>query len=273
MQARASTCTRQQRDCAHCHRSTDGKLGGDLWVDDPNVGKIWTANITQHPTAGIKNYSEGELAYLLRTGIKRDGHFAGPWMTFPLMSDEDVASVITFLRSDAPEVQPSEVRQPPQDLTFLGKMVLKLFLKPTMEYPKQPIVAPPPSDKVAYGRYLATGVWECYRCHSANFETNNDLEPEKSVGFFGGGNHIADKENKPVNSANITLDRETGIGTWTEAQFSDAVRFGKRPDGKPLSHLMPPMTMLRDDEVSAIWAYLGTVPHIKNSVQRNTANH
>lgn len=256
-------------DCMHCHRSNDGKLGGDLWMNDPQFGKMWTANITQHPTAGIKNYSDGELAYLLRTGIKRDGHFAGPWMTFPLMSDEDVASVIAFLRSDAPEVQPSENRQPSAELTFLGKMVIKMFIKPTLEYPKQPIVAPSPSDKVAYGRYLATGVWECYRCHSASFETNNDIEPEKSVGYFGGGNPIGDKENKPVNSANITPDRETGIGTWTETQFSDAARFGKRPDGKALSHLMPPMTMLRDDEVSAIWAYLQTVPPLKNMVERN----
>ena len=255
-------------NCAHCHRSTDGKLGGDLLSNDAQFGKMWTANITQHPTAGIKNYSDGELAYLLRTGIKRDGHFAGPWMTFPLMSDEDLASVITFLRSDAPEVQPSENRQPPAELTFLGKMILKLFIKPTLEYPKQPIVAPPPSDKVAYGRYLATGVLECSRCHSASFETNNDLEPEKSVGYFGGGNPVADGENKPVNSANITPDRETGIGAWTEAQFADAVRFGKRPDGKALSHLMPPMSMLRDDEVSAIWAYLQTVPPLKNVVQR-----
>ncbi len=257
-------------ECIHCHRSTDGKLGGDLWANTPEIGKLWSANITQHPTAGIKDYTDGELAYLMRTGIKRDGHFAGPWMTFPLMSDEDVASVITFLRSDAPEVQPSENRQPPHDLAFFGKMVLKIFLKPTLQYPQQPIMAPPPTDKIAYGRYLATGRWECYRCHSASFETNNDLNPEQSVGFFGGGNHIADKENKPVNSANITLDRETGIGAWTEAQFADAVRFGKRPDGKSLSHLMPPMTMLRDDEVSAIWAYLQTVPPLKNAVQRSS---
>jgi mono/diheme cytochrome c family protein len=259
-------------DCAHCHRSADGKLGGDLWVNDVQFGKMWTANITQHPTAGIKNYSDGELAYLLRTGIKRDGHFAGPWMTFPLMADEDVASVIAFLRSDAPEVQPSENRQPPADLSFFGKMIMKLFIKPTLEYPKQPIVAPSPTDKVAYGRYLATGVWECYRCHSASFETNNDLEPEKSVGYFGGGNPLADEENKPVPSANITPDRETGIGTWTEAQFAEAVRFGKRPDGKTLSHLMPPMSVLTDAEIVALWAYLQTVPPVKNAVPREVSH-
>lgn len=258
-------------DCAHCHRGTDGKISGDLWASDPTFGKLWSANITQHPTAGIGTYTDGELAYLLRTGIKRDGRYAGPWMTFPLLSDEDLASVIAFLRSDAPEVQPSEHRQPPTELGFVGKMVFKLFLPKPLGYPEKPIVAPPPTDKVAYGRYLATGKWECFRCHSASFETNNELEPEKSPGYFAGGNPVSDKNNQPVASANITPDKETGIGTWTEAQFSNAVRFGKRPDGQPLSHLMPPFAMLSDDEISALWAYLQTVPPIKNPVVRTLA--
>jgi hypothetical protein len=149
-------------------------------------GKMWSANITQHPTAGISEYTDGELSYLLRTGIKRDGSYAGPWMTFPLLSDEDLVSTIAFLRSDAPEVQPAETRQPPTELSFIGKMVFKLFLPKPFDYPSKPIVAPPPTDKVAYGRYLATGKWECYRCHSANFETNNDLDPGKIGGLLRG---------------------------------------------------------------------------------------
>lgn len=146
-------------------------------------------------------------------------------------------------------------------------MLMKMIFKPTA-YTGAQVIAPAPSDKIAYGRYLATGKWACYRCHSAAFETNNDLEPEKSVGYFGGGNPITDKENIPVHSANITPDPETGIGAWTEAQFSDAVRFGKRPDGRPLSHLMPPMTVLTDAEVSALWAYLQSIPPIRHEVNR-----
>jgi mono/diheme cytochrome c family protein len=260
-------------DCAHCHRGADGKVSGDLFFSDDVFGKMWSANITQHPTAGIGEYTDGELAYLLRTGVKRDGSYAGPWMTFPLLSDEDLASTIAFLRSDAPEVQPSETRQPPMELSFVGKMVFKLFMPKPFDYPSKPIVAPPPTDKVAYGRYLATGKWECYRCHSANFETNNDLEPEKSAGFFGGGNPVSDKANLPVVSANITPDKETGIGAWTEEQFSNAVRFGKRPDGQPLSHVMPPMAILTDDDISALWAYLQTVPPVKNTVVRVPVKH
>jgi mono/diheme cytochrome c family protein len=259
-------------ECVHCHRGTDGRLSGDLWSNEPSLGKIWSANLTQHPTAGIGSYTDGELAHLMRTGIKRTGRFAGPFMQFPLMSDEDLASIIVFLRSAAPEVQPSERRQPPSELTFLGKMWLKILVKP-LPYPKNPIVAPPTTDKMAYGRYLATAKWSCFQCHSAGFESNNDVEPEKSKGYFGGGNAIADKENIPVLSANISPDKETGIGAWTEAQFGEAVRFGKRPDGKALSHLMPPFSSLTDAEVSALWAYLQTVPPIQNQVQRYKAQN
>ena len=254
-------------NCIGCHRGSDNTLSGHLWTDHEMFGKLWSANLTQHPTAGIGQYTDGELAFTLRTGIKRNGHFAGPFMIFPLMADADVAAVIAFLRSDAPEVQPSERRQPPAELTFLGNMFYKVLVKPT-PYPQQAITAPPPSDKIAWGRYLATGKWECYRCHSAGFETNNDLEPEKSAGYFGGGNPMEDGEHNKAVSANITPDPETGIGKWTEAQFAEAVRFGKRPDGTSLSPFMPPMSALTDAEVSALWAYLQTVPPVKNAVAR-----
>ncbi|HNL39744.1 MAG TPA: cytochrome c [Saprospiraceae bacterium] len=255
-------------DCAHCHRGDNGKLNGALWASDPSMGTLWTANITRDSNAGIGAYTDGELAFLLRTGIKRNGHFAGPWMSFPLMSDQDVSAVIAFLHSDAPEIQPSAKQQPPADLKWLGKMLMKVIFKPSASYPTAPISTPSPDDKIAFGRYLATGRWECYRCHSASFETNNDLEPEKSAGYFGGGNPLEDKDHNIVPSANITPDPETGIGRWTEAQFAEAIRFGKRPDGQPLSHAMPPMTVLTDSEVSALWTYLQTVPPIHNAVQR-----
>lgn len=252
-------------ECIECHRGPDGKPSGALWVDDPQLGKLYSANLTQHPEFGLKRYSDAELAYTLRTGIKRDGHFAGPFMLFPRLSDEDLASVIAFLRSDAPEVQPSDRPKPPAEVKFLGKLWYKLLVEP-LPYPEKPIVAPSPSDKVAYGRYLATGKWSCYLCHSANFESNDLLQPEKSPGFFAGGNPIKDLEGNHAPSANITPDRATGIGAWTEAQFSEALRFGKRPDGTPINGAMPAFAMLTDAEVSAIWAYLQTVPAVNHKV-------
>lgn len=254
-------------ECAACHRGADGKLSGQLWADDAAFGKMWSANLTQHPDAGIGQYTDGELAYTLRTGIKRNGRFAGPFMMFPLLADEDVAAVIAFLRSDAPAVQPSEQRQPPTEAKFLGKMLYKMVFKP-LPYPQQPIKTPPASDQIAWGKYLATGKWACSSCHSASFETNDHLQPELSQGYFGGGNPIEDAQHNRALSANLTADPETGIGQWTEAQFADALRFGKRPDGTALSPLMPPMPVLTDAEISALWAYLKTVPPVSNAVAR-----
>jgi len=61
--------------CAHCHLGEDGKMSGRLFsqATDP-FGEMWTSNITQHPTKGaMGRYSDGELAYLVRTGINREG--------------------------------------------------------------------------------------------------------------------------------------------------------------------------------------------------------
>ncbi len=254
--------------CAHCHRGADGKLSGALWIDDPDFGKIWSANITQDPKVGIGRYTDGELVRVLRTGIKRDGHFAGPFMNFGNLADEDIASIIAFLRSDAPQVQPSPNRQPPATAPFVYNMVSKLFFKPE-GYPKAAIVAPPPADTLAYGRFLAISKWRCFQCHSASFETINQWEPEKTPGFLAGGNPITDPQKNLVHSANITPDPETGIGSWTYEQFEQAVRFGKRPDGRQLRHQMPPFTVLTDGEVHAIYRYLQSVPPTKNAVARN----
>lgn len=254
-------------ECVTCHRGSDNKLSGQLWADNDAFGKVWSANLTQHPEAGIGQYTDGELAYTLRTGIKRNGRFTGPFMVFPLMSDTDMKAVIAFLRSDAPEVQPSERRQPLAETAFLGKMLYKMVFKP-LPYPEQTIQTPPATDQIAWGRYLATGKWSCYKCHSAGFETINDLQPEMSQGYFGGGTLVEIPGHEHAVSANLTPDAETGIGNWTEAQFSEAVRFGKRPDGTGLNPLMPPMAVMTDAEVAAIWAYLKTVPPVKNAVAR-----
>src|SRR5690606_15717957 len=123
------------------------------------------------------------------------------------------------------------------------------------------------SDQVTYGKYLANGALQCFECHSADFSTNNALHPEKSKGFYGGGNPMPDLDGKIVHTANITMDEKTGIGTWTEDDFVKAVRFGSRPDGTPIMYPMEKYSLLTDDEVKAIFAYLKTVPTIENDVK------
>lgn len=71
-----------------------------------------------------------------------------------------------------------------------------------------------------------------------------------------------------VPSTNITPDKETGIGNWNYQQFYDAVKFNKNPKGGALNYPMFPHTTLTDTEINGIWAYLQTVPPIKNQVNQ-----
>lgn len=256
-----------ETECVHCHLGDDGKLSGRLFTAPGNpFGTIWSRNITRHPEKGIGSYTDGQLAYLLRTGIKRNGHWAGPYMTNPLLSDADLGAVIAYLRSEAPLVQASESDPPPPKYSFLLKALVKLgAFTPEFDDIK-PVATPPASDQLAYGRYLATARYSCFRCHSASFETNDDFAPERSKGFFGGGNLIEDSEFNTTPSANLTMSREHGLGQWNSVQFAAAVRTGARPDGAILSPAMPRFGLIDQEEIAAIWAYLQTVPVIENKV-------
>lgn len=252
-------------NCAMCHTGEDGKWSGKL-VEDGAFGTIYSANITQHPETGIGSYTDGELVYLLRTGIARDGHMTMPMMPRLVhMSDEDLHSIIAYLKSDAKFVQPSEVKHPATKYSFLAKAILTFAFGP-VPFPEETIKAPDPSDKVAYGKYLAATVVECYTCHSADFAKVDIVTPENSLGYFGGGNPILHQETgEIIPSANLTPDPQTGIGAWTEEDLGKAIRAGISSKG-PLSPAMPRFTNFTDEEISAIYAYLQSIPAIRNDV-------
>ena len=65
-----------------------------------------------------------------------------------------------------------------------------------------------------------------------------------------------------LNQEDIVGLAQTGIGEWTEAQFTRAVREGKDADGGTLDELMPSQTFkaMTDDEVHALWLYVKSVP-------------
>ena len=260
--------------CAGCHYDQKtGTLSGVHMVDSPpEFGRIFSHNITRHPTLGLGRYTDGELAYLLRTGIRRDGVFTGPFMMSPGLADEDLESIIAFLRSDDPWVAPKATEDGQWEPTFLAKFLMHVVIQPA-PWPKREIPRPEVGDRVAYGRYVATGLADCFSCHSADFKTMNALEPEKSAGYMGGGNPLRDGSGNIVPSANITTDAETGIGKWTEAEFVRALREGVRPDGRVLRYPMVTFTELSEAEAGATYAYLKTVPTIRNAVDRNFDGH
>jgi mono/diheme cytochrome c family protein len=254
------------RLCASCHKGREtGALTGHAMTDAPGrFGWIHSANITQDPELGIGKYTDAELAYLLRTGITRDGRYTPPWMLkFPHLADEELREIIAFLRSDDPLVRPIRLAAPASRPSFFTKLLAHVAFKP-LPYPAHEIVAPPATDRVAYGRYLVTAKLDCFNCHSKSFATNDDLVPENSQGFLGGGNAMKDRTGGVVYTANLTPDVETGIGSWTFAQFRRTLATGIRPDGRALRSPMTARTDIDDEEAAAIWAYLRTVPALRN---------
>jgi cytochrome c2 len=254
--------------CISCHQDpTTGKLTGKQLVDAPRqFGVIFSKNITQDPVHGIGPWTDGELVYFLRTGIHRTGQYVPPYMPkFPLLSDDDLESVVAFLRSADPLMAPSTEDPPGQTRpSFLTKALSHAVFKP-LPYPKDRIAMPSPSDRVAYGRYLSSSIG-CFACHSADFKTMNDLEPEKSAGFFGGGNAMLDQTGETVVTPNITFDEATGIGRWSEEDFDRALRTGVGPDRRVLSFPMVPMPELTREDTAALYAYLGSVPKLVHAV-------
>ena len=256
--------------CFNCHQNpTTGQLTGKQIADAPKqFGPIFSKNITKDPTHGIGTWTDGELIYLLRTGVDRHGQYLPPYMPkVPLMSDEDVESIVAFLHSDDPLVaasteDPPGVTQP----SLLTKALSHTVFKP-LPYPQDPITMPSPSDKVAYGRYLSSSIG-CYGCHSADFKTMDELVPEKTKGFYGGGNPLLDQRGETVPTANLTFDEATGIGRWSEEDFDRAVRLGVRPDKTVILYPMVPMPELTREDTAALYAYLQTVPKQVHKVAR-----
>jgi mono/diheme cytochrome c family protein len=255
--------------CAECHldRATGRLTGKHMGEADGKFGDIWSKNITQHPERGIGTWTDGELALFLRTGLKKDGTYVPPWMPkLPHLSDEDLASVIAFLRSDDPLVAPSDVVSHDTKPSFFSKALTHTMIKP-FDYPKQPIVTPPITDRVAYGKYM-TYALDCYACHTTDVIKIDFMNPDRSPGYMAGGQLTHDANGEPIRTANLTPDGETGIGKWSEADFVRALKKGFRPDGRVLHYPMTPRVELTDAEAGAIYAYLRTIPAIQNPVAR-----
>ena len=123
--------------CAGCHLDNEtGTLAGKPMEDLPaQFGWAHSANITRDPETGIGTWTDGELVYLLRTGVRRDGRYTPPWMVkLAKMSDEDVLDIIAFLRSDDPLVRPVKAKRPASKPSLLTKALSRVAFKP-LPYP------------------------------------------------------------------------------------------------------------------------------------------
>ncbi len=115
------------------------------------------------------------------------------------------------------------------------------------------------------GAYLMKSIVACGNCHT----------PQGPQGPLPGrelaGGLVFEEKPFTAYASNITPERETGIGKWTDAQLVAAIREGRRPDG---SIIGPPMPIglyrhMSDADVAAIVAYMRSVPAVKNAVPKS----
>lgn len=124
-------------------------------------------------------------------------------------------------------------------------------------------------SRLERGRYLMQSVVACGNCHTP--QGPNGPLPGMELA---GGLKIEDKPFTAYTS-NITMDKETGIGKWSDAQIIAAIREGKRPAGDPRGSIIgPPMPIalyrsMSDNDVKAIVAYLRAAKPVKNQVAKS----
>jgi mono/diheme cytochrome c family protein len=154
-------------------------------------------------------------------------------------------------------------------------VVVKFYVLSPKSRPAPVMTAPTTAEAVARGRYIVHHVAGCVGCHS---KVDEAIPGEPVVeGFLGAGRDFGEIPNYPVHirAANITPDRETGIGGWTDGEIARAIREGVSKDGHGLFPQMPYKTYretLSDGEVLDVIAYLRTLKPVKNEPGRTSVN-
>ncbi|GAB3012082.1 c-type cytochrome [Spirosoma pulveris] len=258
--------------CMECHGDNDNRLTGKRMKDVPDLfGAIYSKNITQDKEKGIGNWTDGELLYFLRTGIRKNGSYAPVMPQYPNLADEDLLSVVAYLKSDRFPVQPSKKEPPATELSLFSKLLTHTVMKP-LPYPQHFIAKPDSNNLVALGKYTADAFGDCYVCHSADMIKQDHVNTPLTEGYYGGGIELKDEQGKPILTPNLTFDEQTGIARkYTKEQFVQAVRMGVRPDGSVLRYPMLPKLALSEREVGAIYEYLKTVSKHNNNIAQKTA--
>jgi mono/diheme cytochrome c family protein len=226
---------------------------------------VYTAkNITPH---GISRYTDGELFRVITTGVTKEGNALFPIMPYPYygsMDSEDIYSIIAYVRS----LQPIESTIPDSQHDFPFNFIVN-----TIPQKAQPQKRPEKTDLLAYGAYM-TNASGCIECHTPvdKGQIIKDLA-------FSGGRDFAFPDGSVLRSANISPDKDTGIGAWTEDMFVQ--RFKMYADSAyeiptvapgEFNSIMP-WTMYAQmdrDDLVAIYAYLKTKPAMINAVVKYT---
>jgi mono/diheme cytochrome c family protein len=226
-------------ECVVCHGAN--LAGGRVEPMGP-LGRIVIPNAS--PGGRIKSYSDAELARLIRHGVKRDGTTVRlmPSNVNSWWPDEDVAALIAWMRS-----LPAVGGDPGVfEMTAMAKLLdrfdsIPIDVARRIDHARVG-KSPAPAANAAYGAYVGTS---CRGCHAPTLA----------------GGPIPGAPPGMAVPLNLT-SHETGLKGWTYDDFKTLIHSGKRRNGKQLDPFMPvdALRNLNEVELSALWAYLQSVP-------------
>lgn len=262
--------------CMDCHSKRDfskfsgplveGTLGqgGEEFSEELGFpGTFFAKNIS--PTR-LSEWTDGEIYRAITTGVTKHGKAIFPVMPYKnygQMDPEDAKDIIAYLRSipgQSNEVPESKVNFPFN------------FILNTIPSKAEPIQKPSRDDAVAYGNYL-THIAGCVECH-----TPPDDKGQKIPGMkLAGGWEMGLGNGKIVTTSNITPDKETGIGNWSESDFvqrfktyADSGYVNPTVEPGAFQTIMPWMmySKMKSEDLAAIYAYLQSIDPVKNQITK-----
>lgn len=263
--------------CVDCHSKRDftkysgpvvpGSEGGGGLVFNEKFGlpgTLYGKNITPDSATGIGTWSDAEILRAMTQGISKNGDTLFPLMpyiNFNHLAKDDLLSIIAYMHT----LKPVSNKVPARQLMVPIAMVYPAnILQPSVDGN----IRPPETDLVKYGEYLVNFA-DCGTCHSPLTPHGPDMTRK-----FAGG-YVFDLGSNKVVSANLTSDSATGIGAWNEERFMNKFtqyRERKNYDYDPgHQNTIMPLSILagiKDSDLKAMYAYLRTVPPIKNAVEK-----
>ncbi len=263
--------------CIDCHSARDFKYysgplientfgqGGEEFNKEIGgiPGLLYARNITP---AGIGHWSDGELLRAITCGVNKENEALFPLMpyqNYASLSKEDLFSIVAYIRS-----------LPPIENDITEKSIdfpVNLIIKTLPAEASLTSTIPDKSNKLEYGKYM-TNAAGCVHCHT------KQVEGKFVEGMaFAGGFRFGFPDGSVIQSANITPDKETGIGHWTREAF--IARFKAYVDslGNPVKipvvpnekNTIMPWTVyggMTTEDLGAIYDFLRTVPAINHKV-------
>lgn len=229
------------RGCNDCHGAD---FGGKLFLDDPLLGTIYTANLTTGAGSATSQFTAQDWERAIRHGVGPDGKGVKimPSNEFAVLSDEQLGQIVAYLQT----VPPVDRVLPESQLGLLGRALflmgqLPLLPAEVIDHTVDSPAAVQPAASAEYGAYMST---TCIGCHKPN--------------FAGGPLPGAAPDDPPA--ANLTPAGH--LADWTQEDFTFALRNGVTPEGKALDPTQMPWTMtqhMTNVEIDALWLYLNSV--------------